>query len=117
MRFLVTSYDADEQQTLSDFIEAPDADTAKQIVGDARIFADQVSAESLDELREIAARLEAETDVPASAFALGFSLEGEDAALAAGTPEQLNEWAREPVGAVERARRQTAVDEELKGRE
>ena len=116
MRFLVTSYDVDEQQTLSDFVEAPDSDTAKQIVEEARRHAvDLVSADSLVELRDIVANLAAATDVPATAFALALSLEGESAALAVGTSEQLKDWASGPVR--EQIRRQAAVDEELRGRE
>jgi hypothetical protein len=88
MKFLVTSYDADEHEPLSDFVEAPDSDTAKQIVEEARRYAtDLVTVDSLDELREIVANLAAATNVPASAFALALSLDGEDAALAVGTLE------------------------------
>jgi hypothetical protein len=116
MKFLVTSCYPDERQVFWDFVEAPNAGAAEQIVAGARDYATVADVMDAKDLREVASALESAADVPASAFALAWSLEGEDGALLVGTPEQLSDWAREPVEAGERARRQAMVDGELADR-
>lgn len=115
MKFAVTSYFPDEQQIFTDFVEAADADAAKQIVGDAREYAVPADAVSLNELRDLAAGLEAETDTPASAFALAATIGDETALLSIGTAEQLNAWVQAADDFTSSVRRQL-VDEELGGR-
>lgn len=70
-KFCVISYDHDEQQTFTDFVEAATPDAAKQIVSDGRDYIlAAVDVLTAQELREIAERLDAAKDLPDSAWAL-----------------------------------------------
>jgi hypothetical protein len=61
-KFLVVSYDNDEQQTFHDWMLADDENQAKGRVGDIRQYAVPVAAYTAGELIDIAALLEAATE-------------------------------------------------------
>jgi hypothetical protein len=87
MKYLVTSYYDEEQQTLNDFVEADSAANAGSLVARARPYAVTVGTWSADELRDVAARLDACTGAANTALALRQSL-GEG-------PEVGDEWCTE----------------------
>jgi hypothetical protein len=112
MKYMVTSYGPDEKQIFSDFVEAKDANTAQAIVGDARDYATSADVMDAEELRELAARLEASTP-PQTAYDLARELDDEPAFVRLGSPEQLRAWVNEDVPDFEGDRRKRLVEEEL----
>lgn len=62
MKFLVTSYDDDQQQWFFDFVYTQTADEAVEFVCRVRPYCIAATATSLYELKDIARRLEANSE-------------------------------------------------------
>lgn len=73
-RYCVISYDGDEDQTFTDFVKAATPEAARAIVSDGRDYIlAVVDVLTAKELRDIARKLDAATDIPDSAWALAKS--------------------------------------------
>lgn len=117
-KYMVISYDIDEAQTFTDFVQAAGKQAAFEIVEKVRgNYATTIDCLDVKELRELATRLQRRTPA-ATPFELAMSVDESTQALACGTPEELNTWAEQDgVGVQEHLHRRKLVDEELGKRE
>lgn len=80
-KYLVISYDADQECSYFDHVEAANADAALAIVGDARPYAVPVDAMTQQEVDSLGKLLRKRKDAPKTAYDLARSLDGETVPL------------------------------------